>query len=484
MAKHLSVILKQYNDVISGKVPASKVMALSTGKDPGVDYAGKMPDERDFVASHSVEKFPDRNGNGDDVFNASNIKLADVDRHGHLPNPKSTKVYQQTNEEFDLVEAVKSGNLAYGYHGTITGSKLEKDKKYSAMHTKVKRLVGEAGHLQDAKKPNVMVKHFLDSSHGRHIAGDDSNQNIISRFSKFKKTYNPELHEETGQIDEAKDEGEYGYEGDMAITQLKTIVRHSQHLIDMLKPDTDLPEWVQAKITKAEDYISTSHDYLMSEMTEENGNFEQIDEADLMHVKVGEKVRLTNPKAPARHTVTAIKGKNAHVKKDSGEEIVLPLDRLKRVKYKAMQLANEEVEQIDEAKCNMTEAGTMCEVHGMKSCNKEETNSASDKEPRYNGKDKKNVRQLLTDKKTLQEKAESIVQQKLMAMALAHKRGEMDDASEQVKKLAASMTEKQLRDYAETKHTGLPKRVQKEESAPAPTPITFPVTNSREGFKL
>jgi hypothetical protein len=414
MAKHLSVILKQYNDVISGKVPASKVMALSTGKDPGVDYAGKMPDERDFVASHSVEKFPDRNGNGDDVFNASNIKVTEPGRHGHLPNPKSVKVYQQANEEFDLDEAAKSGNLAYGYHGTISGSKVEKDKNYSAMHTKVKRLVGEAGHLQDAKKPNIMVKHFLDSSHGRHIAGDNSNQNIISRFSKFKKSYDPALHEETGQIDEAKDEGEYGYEGDMAITQLKTIVRHSQHLMGMLKPDTDLPEWVQAKITKAEDYISTAHDYLMSEMTEENGNFEQI----------------------------------------------------------------------DEAKCNMTEAGTMCEVHGMKGCNKEETKSASDKEPRYNGKDKKNVRQLLTDKKTLQEKAESIVQQKLMAMALAHKRGEMDDASEQVKKLAASMTEKQLSDFAKTKHTGLPKRVQKEESAPAPTPITFPVTNSREGFKL
>jgi hypothetical protein len=414
MAKHLSVILKQYNDVISGKVPASKVMALSTGKDPGVDYAGKMPDERDFVASHSVEKFPDRNGNGDDVFNASNIKVTEPGRHGHLPNPKSVKVYQQANEEFDLDEAAKSGNLAYGYHGTISGSKVEKDKNYSAMHTKVKRLVGEAGHLQDAKKPNIMVKHFLDSSHGRHIAGDNSNQNIISRFSKFKKSYDPALHEETGQIDEAKDEGEYGYEGDMAITQLKTIVRHSQHLIGMLKPDTDLPEWVQAKITKAEDYISTAHDYLMSEMTEENGNFEQI----------------------------------------------------------------------DEAKCNMTEAGTMCEVHGMKGCNKEETKSASDKEPRYNGKDKKNVRQLLTDKKTLQEKAESIVQQKLMAMALAHKKGEMEDASEQVKKLAASMTEKQLSDFAKTKHTGLPKRVQKEESAPAPTPITFPVTNSREGFKL
>ena len=64
---------------------------------------------------------------------------------------------------------------------------------------------------------------------------------------------------------EEKDEREYGYEGDMAISQLKTLVRHSEMLLSMLKPETDLPEWVQSKITLATDYIQTSHDYLMSE---------------------------------------------------------------------------------------------------------------------------------------------------------------------------------------------------------------------------
>jgi predicted RNA binding protein YcfA (HicA-like mRNA interferase family) len=69
-------------------------------------------------------------------------------------------------------------------------------------------------------------------------------------------------------VREAKDEEEYGYEGDMAINQLNTIIRHSKYLIDMLKPDTDLPEWVQSKITLAADYIQTSCDYLTSEMDE------------------------------------------------------------------------------------------------------------------------------------------------------------------------------------------------------------------------
>ena len=71
------------------------------------------------------------------------------------------------------------------------------------------------------------------------------------------------------QVKEAKDEEEYGYEGDMALNQLKTIVRCAEMIEDMLKPDTDLPEWVQSKITLATDYIQTAADYLYSEMKEE-----------------------------------------------------------------------------------------------------------------------------------------------------------------------------------------------------------------------
>jgi hypothetical protein len=35
---------------------------------------------------------------------------------------------------------------------------------------------------------------------------------------------------------------------------------------DLLKPDTDMPEWVQSKITLATDYIQTAADYMYSEM--------------------------------------------------------------------------------------------------------------------------------------------------------------------------------------------------------------------------
>ena len=76
---------------------------------------------------------------------------------------------------------------------------------------------------------------------------------------------------------EAKDEKEYGYEGDMALNQLKTLVRCAEMIEDMLKPDTDLPEWVQSKITLATDYIQTAADYLYSEMKEEYTADEMFD---------------------------------------------------------------------------------------------------------------------------------------------------------------------------------------------------------------
>lgn len=55
----------------------------------------------------------------------------------------------------------------------------------------------------------------------------------------------------------------------------------------------------------------------------------------------------------------------------------------------------------------------------------------------------------------------SKVQQRLMGMAYAYKKGELDskDASQEVKDLADSMTLKQLKKFAATKHEGLPETV-------------------------
>ena len=62
-----------------------------------------------------------------------------------------------------------------------------------------------------------------------------------------------------------KEAQEYDYEGDMARSDLRSIIFNAQEVHDMLEPNTNLPEWVQAKITKAEDYMSSVRDYMKAE---------------------------------------------------------------------------------------------------------------------------------------------------------------------------------------------------------------------------
>jgi hypothetical protein len=79
-----------------------------------------------------------------------------------------------------------------------------------------------------------------------------------------RKQFDNDLKKHGQYQKEAVDKGEYDYEGQMARTQLQTILRNSEDLIDMIDDDENMPEWVQSKITLAQDYITTVRDYLQS----------------------------------------------------------------------------------------------------------------------------------------------------------------------------------------------------------------------------
>jgi predicted transcriptional regulator len=131
-------------------------------------------------------------------------------------------------------------------------------------------------------------------------------------------------------IKEAKEKTEYDYEGDMAMGQLKSIIANSQRMHDMLSDDTNLPEWVQSKITLAEDYISTASNYMQGEMNEEKMPF------DGPYRKVGErKDKYGNTiKNAAKHL--AKKAMNAQ-KNEEVEQIdeILPLVAAAAARYVA-----------------------------------------------------------------------------------------------------------------------------------------------------
>jgi hypothetical protein len=48
----------------------------------------------------------------------------------------------------------------------------------------------------------------------------------------------------------------------MAMGELKSIIANANDIISMLKSDSQLEGWVQSKITKSADYISSVKDYL------------------------------------------------------------------------------------------------------------------------------------------------------------------------------------------------------------------------------
>jgi hypothetical protein len=98
---------------------------------------------------------------------------------------------------------------------------------------------------------------------------DGTAQSPMSRARALAKdAMKKQMKEDIDRLFE-KDDSEYNYEGEMAVTQLKTIIRHAEALQAKMQPDTNLPEWVQSKITLATDYIQTASDYLHSELEEQ-----------------------------------------------------------------------------------------------------------------------------------------------------------------------------------------------------------------------
>jgi hypothetical protein len=99
---------------------------------------------------------------------------------------------------------------------------------------------------------------------------------------KYKEK-NPNFMKES---DSREDKGEYDYEGDMAMSDLRSIMHNAKSVHDMLKPNTNLPEWCQSKITLAEDYVSTVANYMQATMSEET-NSDFVSEESEEHSGIG-----------------------------------------------------------------------------------------------------------------------------------------------------------------------------------------------------
>lgn len=115
----------------------------------------------------------------------------------------------------------------------------------------------------------------LDPNHDKGPKGSTDDEEHYTISSKEYGQQLAHVKKRAMMTNEAKEKTEYDYEGDMARGQLQSVINNAQRVHDMLEDNDNLPEWVQSKITLAEDYISTVANYMMSEIDEE---VDQIDE--------------------------------------------------------------------------------------------------------------------------------------------------------------------------------------------------------------
>ena len=105
--------------------------------------------------------------------------------------------------------------------------------------------------LERMNSPMAVIKLMYDL-----MLSGEGNKVVGSRNSMSSNTYRQRFGE--------SDKGEYDREGEMARQDLRTAAEAAEELRSILSADDNLPEWVQAKITKALDYLDTSRDYMKS----------------------------------------------------------------------------------------------------------------------------------------------------------------------------------------------------------------------------
>lgn len=180
-------------------------------------YKPKSPDEQKFVDKHVTIKHKDRNGNGDDVFKASNIKTVKrkEERHGYDIGDDE-KVYEETDlndlldEALDLlasidektltpaemkkreevVKAIKRGN-----------PKMDKSMAYAIATKTAKRVAEEIDDLDEMNYRDSGYQNMLKASMkaDRIAAKDKARREKMEAQKKGKQ----EVEEEVDDLDEA-----------------------------------------------------------------------------------------------------------------------------------------------------------------------------------------------------------------------------------------------------------------------------------------
>lgn len=198
-------------------------------------YKPKSQDEDKFVRKHIVVKHKDRNGNGDPLFQATNIKAVDrkSERHGYEPG-QDEEVYEQAKWRKDpkahTIQTDDSGMDRKVPKGTnIDDDSLEGGKD-------------PLKHRSMTPYPTPNRQH--PSGPGAKI-NYKSTERLKKQIRDRKPTPKPNLPEEYEALDESYDEMKSHYNkwanahaGDGGTPDVKAAAKHKQNIISKYGPET------------------------------------------------------------------------------------------------------------------------------------------------------------------------------------------------------------------------------------------------------
>jgi hypothetical protein len=144
----------------------------------------KNPDEQKFIDKHVVAKTDDRNGNDDELFKGSKVKMADRPKHRKGYNPgEDEEVYEALKGDQHKIDANKNGKVdAHDFHLLRKKKKVAEEaeeleelskstmgaytKKAAADFTARKPKMGYDGQLKKMQNRKVGVNRALDKMYG------------------------------------------------------------------------------------------------------------------------------------------------------------------------------------------------------------------------------------------------------------------------------------------------------------------------------
>ena len=217
------------------------------------------------------------------VLSAFLAKRADAKRKAKEPRRRyQVELKPEEKERVDILtsnnDLVKRAIERVGdHHSIIVSAEADPNEKSKALQDMLKAIQSLSVAInapRDAVKGNLeRVREGEEKRRHPGEAPPETLDDLIRRAmtgdiypygaEEFKKQIIRAVKEELGLK-----EGSYGGDGQMADSQLNTIVELATKLDMIISDDTRLPNWVKSKITKALDYISTSLNYLIGEITD------------------------------------------------------------------------------------------------------------------------------------------------------------------------------------------------------------------------